>query len=226
MIKAAFFDYNGCLFDDRHLTFDSVLEVCRLFKTTRLPTFEEWRRSIGSNYVDFYRNVGISPKVTRQELNAVRNNYIFYHWNDAQLRPDAGNVVRKCKTQGLLTAIISAETKPLLLRRIRENKLEKFFDLIYTDTSPKKEYLEKALHELQLLPEEVLFIEDTAEGIKAGNEVGLITVGVVNKTSYGFPDDIRKAKPRWTIAELSEIFVVLNYVNMVGKAYPDYLERR
>lgn len=123
-------------------------------------------------------------------------------------------------------AIISAETNQLLIKRIKEAGLEKVFDAIYTDASPKKAYLEKALKDLRLLPEEVLFIEDTAEGVRAGKEVGLITVGFVNETAYGFRDDIIKAKPRWTIAELSEIFVVLNFIKLVCQTDQDYLERK
>ena len=214
MIKAVFFDFNGCLLDDRGLTFRSVQEICRVFKTSKPPTLEDWRRSIGSNYMDFYRNAGVDPKVTADELNVVRNDYIFSHWNDAQLRPGAESVVRRCKVKGFKAVIVSAETDRLLMRRIKEVDLEKLFDGIYTDASPKKAHLEKALRELQLLPEEIVFIEDTAEGVRAGNEVGLITVGFVNDTSYGFHDDIRAAKPKWTIAELSEIFVVINYVNL------------
>ena len=226
MIKGVFFDFNGCLLDDRGLTFKSVQEVCRAFKISKLPTFEEWRRSIGSNYMDFYRKAGVDSGVMQNVLNEVRNGYIFLHWNDAQLRPDAETIIRRCKAEGLKIAIVSAETGSLLLKRIREAGLEDLFDLIYTDASPKKLYLDQALQALNLSPEEVVFIEDTAEGVRAGNEVGLITVGFVNDTSYGFHDDIRKAKPRWTIAELSEIFVVINYVNLVNKVYPGYLEGR
>lgn len=226
MIKAVFFDYNGCLLDDRGLTFRSVLEVCRAFKSLRKPTLEEWRGQIGSNYMDFYRSTGISPKVSAKELNAVRNNFILSNWCDAELRSDAESVINKCKVADLKTAVVSAETEVLLRRRLREAGLEKKFDEIYSDASPKKSYLEKALKDMQLLPEEVLFVEDTAEGIRAGREVGLITVGFTNATSYGFHNDIRTAKPRWTIDELSEIFIVLYYVNLVGSVYPDYLERR
>jgi len=226
VIRGIFFDFNGCLLDDRGLTFKSVQEVCRAFKTSKLPIFEEWRRSIGSNYMDFYRSAGVDPQVTAKELNAVRNNYVLSNWREAQLRSDAVSVVTRCKNEGLKVAIVSAETNRLLIRRIKGAGLEKVFDAIYTDASPKKAYLDKALKDLQLLPEEVLFIEDTAEGVRAGREAGLITVGFVNDTSFGFHDDIRKAKPRWTIAELSEIFVVINYVNLASRIYPDYLERR
>lgn len=67
MIKGIFFDFNGCLLDDRALTFRSVQKVCSVFGISKLPTFEEWRGSIGSDYMDFYRKAGIDSRFTSKK---------------------------------------------------------------------------------------------------------------------------------------------------------------
>ena len=133
MIKGVFFDFNGCLLDDRALTFKSALDVCRSFGTSRLPTFEEWRRNTGNDYMNFYRSVGVNSSVSSEVLNAVRNAYIFSNWHLAQLRSDAKSVVQRCKASGFKVAIVSAETDKLLSRRIKEADMESLFDKIYTD---------------------------------------------------------------------------------------------
>ncbi|MBI2064999.1 MAG: HAD family phosphatase [Candidatus Yanofskybacteria bacterium] len=213
-IKALFLDFNGVILDDRELSYRSTRAVFTAFGVTNIPTLEEWRSCIGSNYMDFYRKYGIPPNLTSSDLNNIRNKFIFENWNEVSVRPYCADILRHLRRNGLETAIVSAETRPLLEKRIKENNLDILFDRIYADASPKKDHLVTALDEFGLKAEEVLFVEDSAEGVVAGNELGLLTIAFLNETSYSFHHRLEVANPKFRIVELSDLIDLVSLINI------------
>lgn len=72
------------------------------------------------------------------------------------------------------------------------------------------------MEEFGLKAEEVLFVEDSAEGIIAGNELGLVTVAFLNETSYSFHFKLEAARPKFRITELQDLIDLINVINIAN----------
>jgi len=208
-VKAIILDFNGVIICDRDLMYRSTCHVFEAYKV-KPPTMDQWRACAGSNYMkDMYEKLGLR-NITSQDQHRIRNKYIFEHWGDASIRPYCYEVLSVIRRLGVQTSIVSAEASVVLYRRIREAGIGHLFDKVFSEASPKKEFLVQAVDLFGLQASEILFLEDSAEGIRIGNELGLMTVAFMNETSYSFHREMAAENPKFRITELTELIGLIN----------------
>lgn len=207
MLKAVLYDFNGTILNDMGLTYRSVCEVFRTYGV-QPPSIDEWFEGLGSNYMDHYYFYGI-PRGNflrdKEKVNSIRDAFIEVFWNECHIRPNARFSITWCRSKGLKTGIVSAETERLLMRRIKEENMEYLFDIIFANASPKRSFLGQALLNLGVLAEEALYIDDTYEGLKTARDLGMMTIGFMSTGSYGTYQDIVNACPDNIIASMADL---------------------
>lgn len=211
MLKAILFDYNGTLLDDRALNY---LSICEIYKAVGVnpPEEEEWFENLGSNYMDNYYFHGYPKgdlKKDRVIINNIRDQFIKENWLKGKLRPGAKEVVRQCSKLGLATGIVSAETWQLLNNRMRKENMRAMFNVICAEAWPKKEHLKRTLSQLEVLPSESVYVDDTYEGLSVAREIGMLTIGFINFSSYGSYPRIVDAGPDVIVSSLKDMLPYL-----------------
>ncbi len=213
-LRAVLFDYNGTLLNDLPLAFASVQKIFRCYQLPE-PTLEQYRDEITSNFMEFYWNHGMPRQVTGDDLNKIRKEYFKDHWTKAYFRPDTESVLKKCREQNLLVAIVSAEIKESLEKRLAEAKLDGYFHLVRTQAWPKKEALAETVERLNIPAPSAVYVDDTHEGITDAKSLGMKTIGLT--AGYNSVERIIAANPDFVINELSELIPHIVHVCSCGR---------
>ena len=127
-----------------------------------------------------------------------------YLKNIIDYKPDAENVLKLLKENGLILVLATTTNDHTIKIYIEENKniinkapLDKYFSLIYSkgavkSLKPNPEIHYKILNELEVKPEECLIVEDSLIGIEAAINAGIDFVVIYDKYSDGNRDKINE----------------------------------
>ena len=97
--------------------------------------------------------------------------------NSAVINKDLINLITDLKTK--YKVALCSNTQPKLFRDLlRENDMEKLFDIIVSSSEigimkPNPEIFEHTLNELEMIPDEVIFIDDRSENVEGAESVGI-----------------------------------------------------
>ena len=181
--KVVVFDFNGTLFDDLHVAYGSVQEI---FKTYGIscPTLVQYREEITAN-LKFYYQYGIPSYITLDELNAIRRKFYRKNHGNAQIRSDVSVTLNWLLIVGFHTAIVSAEATTTLHRFLIQGGLNRKFDFIRTEAwDGKDKALLQVADILNCPPEDMVYIDDTVDGLTAAKNAGVIPIAFINSTGY------------------------------------------
>ncbi|HEY4474356.1 MAG TPA: HAD hydrolase-like protein [Candidatus Paceibacterota bacterium] len=185
--KVAVLDFSGTLFDDLSVAYGSAQEIFRGYGLP-CPTLEECREEITANYMEFYYNHGFPRTTTASDLNSIRNR--FYKINDgkAKIRSDVRKTLAHLAFFRIRTAIVSAESLTNLYRQlIRHGDLQRHFDFIRAEAWGEKGK-EKALLDVAEVfgehPIDMIYVDDTVDGLTSAKNVGMTPVAFTNPTGY------------------------------------------
>lgn len=186
------FDWDGVLFDSVDLNYESTAEVLRAFGLIPASR-EEFSREMTSDYLRFYRERGLPPNVKPEELDTIRRRYLEQHWNDYGLNPGATKLLSFCAKEGIAVAIVTSEEPAILERRLWQFSIREFFREVRPAATDRRGALTETLQKLGVLPEDALYVDDVASGVRAAKSLGITTIGV----SCGFNShaQIMEAKP-------------------------------
>jgi HAD superfamily hydrolase (TIGR01509 family) len=212
-LRALFWDNNGTLYDDLPVAFGSACATLRAFGVTKMPTLQQYRDEMNSNWREWYWKYGVPPEVTGDEMNVVRKAYYAEHRHEARYRPDAAKFLQAYRMCGLRLAVVSSEITSILQECLDGAKLSCYFQDIRGEAWPKTPALVRSLVKLDVMPEKAVYIDDSEEGLAAAKSVGMRTIGFTNPTSYASDERIRAAKPEATAADFSEVVrIVFSWV--------------
>jgi phosphoglycolate phosphatase len=177
-------DWNGTLLNDA--------EAC-----SRAVSLMLEKRNMGSISIDQYRSIIEFPvrnlyneagfdfeKESYEDLcveyinNYIDNDYLIY------LQNDAGEVLGKFRSEGVIQHIVSASGNDILMEQLEKYGLKDYFKFILcqdNNQADSKAHLAKRLGELiECGPREVLFIGDTIHDFEVANEAGFNCALVAN----------------------------------------------
>lgn len=207
-VRLYVFDHNGTALDDLHLAYGSVEHIFSLLGL-RCPTHDQFRNEIGANFMeDFYWRHGVPKSVSADDLNVVRRLYYQVRKGRARYRPDFAPLVQDLKRRKIHVAMCSAEVPEVLHAFLQEagylNLIGK--DMVRGGASPSKAPFLKALaEELNIPPHRAVYVDDTDDGIRAGKEAGLMTIGFTHPTGYNSSQRIHAAGPSHFVADFKEL---------------------
>lgn len=207
------FDFNGTLFDDLHVAYGSVQEIFRTYTIT-CPTLEQYREEISADYMEFYFNHGFPRTTTGDELNAIRNRFYRTSGGSAQIRPDVKKTLYFLSALKVRVAIVSAESSTNLYRQLmRGGNLQKSFDFIKAEAWGEKGK-EKAFVQIMEIfgnnPDEMIYVDDSVDGLTSAKKVGLVPVAFVNQTGYHSKHRLEMVT-EFSIQEIRELNNLINF---------------
>ena len=185
--RVVVFDFNGTLFDDFEVAYGSVQEI---FKTYSMPcpTSEQYREEISADYMEFYYKHGIPRMTIDDELNVIRNRFYKTNGGNAKIRPDVWITLCQLTFFQIRTAIVSAESETNLYRQlICGGNLQRSFDLIKAESwgfRGKEEALLRVAEIFGEEPNQIIYVDDSVDGLTSAKNVGVVPVAFTNSTAY------------------------------------------
>lgn len=205
--RMAIFDWNGTLLDDIDIVYKSVVEIFKRYDLNP-PTLQELRNEISSDFIRFYQNHGMPLDIKGDDLNKIRKEIFKKFWHEAKLREGIFELLDFCKKLGMLRIIVSAEMPQVLENRIKQFSLHNHIDKIIGGAYNKEEVLFRLINEHKIMPNEMFYLDDSIDGIKAAKNLGIIIIGFTN--GYISRDRIIEVNPDFEASSLSEVLNIIN----------------
>lgn len=185
-IKAVLFDCDGVLLDSEYIFLQSL--VAYLKRIGLKTTIEEMAFVLGKPAEEIVNDImnkfSLHGKMSHSKLLAEeRASYDeFFAAAKLETMPNLREFLDLLKAKQVKTALISSSRKAYLAEVVRRLNLEGYFDLIIGREDikrgkPHPDIYLAAQEKLALAKEEALIIEDSVNGIKAGKNAGIMTVG-------------------------------------------------
>lgn len=186
-------DFNGTLYDDINTAYGSVVKIFTTYGLA-VPSLDAYRNEIGANFMEFYYNHGFPRTTTADELNAIRRAYYKSAHDQGRFRPDVRTMLQWLLVRGYGVGIVSAEIGLTLHQLLIRNGLSRMFDYIKPEAwGDKAKYLAEAAEVFGKKPEDVVYVDDTEDGLNAAARAGLIPVAMNNATAYNSQDRLMSA---------------------------------
>lgn len=200
--SVALFDWDGTLFDSRNLLYLASTSIFVQFGVSP-PTSKVYFSEMSGNYTDYYYSHGIPRSASREDLCAIRKEFVLSNWHLALPFDDTLATLRYLKKEGLVVGIVSAESTELLERRLEEAGLDALLDYYVGSVHDKKIVILDMLKILETSPENCFYVEDTAKVIPRIKESGVFTIGITR--GFGTPQEIAEAQPDLIVSSLQKI---------------------
>lgn len=195
--KAIIFDYDGVIVDSLDVVHVIYKEIVKHFN---YPIFEDVKKNIDSYDVDWrstLRNVGITKK---KDIEKIKNIYIEHFEKNKHLTtliPDMKEVLAELKKNYKL-GVASNNFKALIEDMLKKLDVLDYFDVIVGGEKeilkPDPTVITNCMKELNVKPEETVYIGDMDGDITAGRNAELKKVIAV---TYGYHshDKLKQLNP-------------------------------
>jgi beta-phosphoglucomutase-like phosphatase (HAD superfamily) len=176
IIEAILFEPVGCLAEFPAQPFNEIAAECfsRKNKPSKSGSRSYW------HLLNLIEAAGIQS-IEALELQAVEQ---------ASAYEDVIPALTELKAMGIQLILTSSLSKSAVTRFLAKSGLEEFFSAIWTrDNAPgiKSAPLRSAIAAASLNPRHVMYLSDTAEGLKVANSLGITSVLMMND-----PDEARR----------------------------------
>lgn len=205
--RAAIFDWDVTLLDSQHINYLASVHIFELFGLAP-PTEKEYYREISSKYMPFYWDRGVPRTATKEDLNAIRKDFMADHWAAAGLFPDVFPVLANFRMAGFKTAVVSAEDSEILAKRIKLFGIGKLLHHYIGDAFDKKILIWDVLDMFGMEPEECFFVDDSPGDIPTIKESGVYTIGITR--GIRSREAIEAARPDMIVDSLNEILPLVD----------------
>jgi len=180
-LKAILFDLDGVLIDSldrQHQVFNEIRENFKLKPITKEEFKKKlWGFSLETNGKNYFKDHDI--KEVRKQYNAS----VDKNLEKSRAFPNVEKVLKKIKENKLKIGLVTNTVRQRTIKDLELNKIKEYFDVIVTadDVENPKPYPDpvlKACEELNVMPDEVIFVGDTKNDYKAGKSAGCFVVGI------------------------------------------------
>lgn len=189
-VKGILFDCDGVLLDSEAIylnaltkylatigIYASVNDVVSVLGKPMNLIVEELRQKYGlDNYTDD-ELISEQRKIFRDHFDHI----------DLEPMPYLVDFLRECKAQGIKTAIVSSSELPYLENIVDRLHIRSYFDEIISGQmvehgKPAPDIYLYAAEKIGLSKEQLVVIEDSKNGIQAGKNAGIYTIGYKGST--------------------------------------------
>ena len=203
--KLVAFDWDGTLVDTTDIAYRAVRTVFARYQLE--PPHKEvfLERITSGGMLAFYHERGIPRHVTRQDLNGIWRG-VFNdpeHRDRVALRDGAREALLACRNTGAYTSIVSGSVHDIIVAGLANLGVSDFIDHIEAEACGKVEELQRIIYRFSVDPCDVVYVDDTFEGLSAAKAVGAIAIGITG----GFTPRARllEANPDHVISSLHEL---------------------
>lgn len=207
-IKLGIFDHSGVLSNDRRPVYEANMVLLERNGVNRI-SFEQWlvasRATAGELVLSFVPNV--DEKKINEEYRIVYSE-ITSNGIRPTMYPEAPEALRSLNDKGIKLAIVSSHPRKNLVTELKDYGIERYFDEISGDPSPKGERLRSICDQFTVNPSQAFFVEDTIYGLRSGHAANINCFGVT--TGYHSRERLEAEKPYAVIDSLTELLDHLN----------------
>lgn len=184
-IKAIIFDMDGVLFDTEKFYYDrreTFLNGKGISISHLPPSF-----FIGGNMKQVWEHI-LRDDYDKWDVEQLQKEYTQYKLDNPLpyrqlIFPDVIEMLDACQKAGVKLALASSSTKKDILRALRENDLEKYFQVIlsgeeFEESKPNPAIYNSAVQQLEVDKSEAIIIEDSEKGIQAGVSADIEVWGI------------------------------------------------
>ncbi len=205
-IKVVAFDWNGTLVNDPEWVFEGVKEIFRHFGKP-IPQFDEYRREMGGDYIPFYQKRGITG--SRELLNEIMGKKLST-LPPPTLFSDTRATLQFFKNHGTRLALISLREDAALRADLNSHGLTQFFGFTSGGVTKKDAALRKLMRTFVVIPQEVVYVGDTAQDVVAAKKVKVCAVAIPR--GFNSPKQLMSAKPDLFVENLNALTRILGHV--------------
>lgn len=186
MVKAVIFDFGGVVGSDSDAWDINFLEIKKLtgLSCVQLEKFfiKHWKKlKIGKeDTVDFWKDI-ITSKNLKIPPEKLEKTYL----PKITINNDVLDIVENIKLKGVLVTLLPNTARQWMDFKVKKFKLDQIFDKIYSSAhlgiaKPEPEIFEYALKDLNLAPEEVIFIDNQQNNVNSAKKLGIKAILFVN----------------------------------------------
>lgn len=182
--KHIIWDWNGTLINDIWL----VVEIMnKMLKKRNMPGIDskKYREIFDFPVIDYYAKLGFNfSKESFEELTVEFISEYYTRFNECKLFNEVEEVLKKIRDMGISQSILSASKEDVLIEKIKYYGIDKYFCRImglenhYAES--KVERGKKWIDELNLNPQDVLLMGDTAHDYDVSKHIGCDCLLVAN----------------------------------------------
>ena len=182
--KHIIWDWNGTLINDIWL----VVEIMnKMLKKRNMPGIDskKYREIFDFPVIDYYAKLGFNfSKESFEELTVEFISEYYTRFNECKLFNEVEEVLKKIRDMGIPQSILSASKEDVLIEKIKYYGIDKYFCRImglenhYAES--KVERGKKWIDELNLNPQDVLLMGDTAHDYDVSKHIGCDCLLIAN----------------------------------------------
>lgn len=196
-IRVILFDLDGVLMNSFYFWFHLFNHTLEYFGHRRI-SLKVFRSQWGKSTEDDVKK--FMPERTVKEIKSFFHTHMDKFIHHIKFNVEAKSILRKLYKIYKLGCVSNSHTK-IMRWQIESSGLKKYFSIILSADDVKKpkpapDMLVKAIKNLKVKPDEVIFIGDTKTDLIAGENAGCIVVGY-------------NIKSRFKISSLKQIFTIL-----------------
>ena len=184
---ALIFDLDGTLLDSFSIHFESYRTTCAHFGIA--ITREMFRAAYSADWNHTYGALGILPADWEAASKLWRSEAAKHH---AQLFPGVKDVLRELRHAHKL-ALVTSGSRVRVMRDLANTDIAEFFHSVVTGEDvqrhkPSPEGLIRVLNDLELLPQEAIYLGDWHTDCEMAAAAGVTFVGVRSEFNAAHPD--------------------------------------
>jgi len=182
--KHIIWDWNGTLINDIWL----VVEIMnKMLKKRNMPGIDskKYREIFDFPVIDYYAKLGFNfSKESFEELTVEFISEYYTRFNECKLFNEVEEVLKKIRDMGIPQSILSASKEDVLIEKIKYYGISKYFNrIIGLENHYAESKVEKGkewIAELNLDPQDVLLMGDTAHDYDVSKHIGCDCLLVAN----------------------------------------------
>jgi HAD superfamily hydrolase (TIGR01509 family) len=192
-MKALIFDFDGLILDTETPDYQSWQNVYKSYGID-LP-LQLWLTFVGGNAeTDFepheYLEQELNSTVDREQIWVSRRKSYLENLEDQTVLPGVVDLLEAARERGLKLAVASSSPENWVAGHLSRLKLEDYFDIIVTaddveKTKPDPALFLMAAEKLEILPNEVIVLEDSENGVNGAKRANMFVVAVPNSITVG-----------------------------------------
>jgi HAD superfamily hydrolase (TIGR01509 family) len=208
-LAGVLFDWDGTLLDSYHADSQAYLAM---FRELRLPWgIKELNAHYSPDWYTVYRAAGI-PNDQWEEADRLWRAYYLQH--PSKLMPGTRRVLRALGRRHRLGLVTSGD-RARVMKQLRNFALTPWFSarVCGGDTCQRKPHpapLLLALEQMELRPQECVFVGDTSEDLEMSRAVGMTAIAVLG--SFPTEKRLRAAKPEYLLDGLEKLPALLRTI--------------
>jgi HAD superfamily hydrolase (TIGR01509 family) len=191
MIRKAFVDFDGTAMDSKNIYYQSVK---RAFKAAGIPPIpiQKFGNEVSAGIERFYEKHGLIRKIGLKKIESIRDTYIRKHWDEIVPNPCFEMFLRFCHQMGIPVIILSHNQKHVMEKKFEEFHMNGLISKIMA-VQDKERVFRWVVNSLGNPPQEILYVDDSKEGIVSARNLGIRTIAFTN--GYNSKRRLIAAKP-------------------------------